>query len=161
VTSRWLLVAKQPRGWRSAAARVLSGENSQPQFISDAFVTPETPYGKLPLGKPSQCPGTFPYPSKAKLQPFDQKDSLFTAQANYATDIGFAMWVPPHQGFINGNSYLQLFTLGAGPANNPGETGAAGNKTAEWSYKQTLLPLLHGQAPGRVVIMAIPCLADN
>src|SRR5581483_9068467 len=28
VTSRWLVVAKQPEGWRATAARILSGENS-------------------------------------------------------------------------------------------------------------------------------------
>jgi hypothetical protein len=161
VTSRWLVVAKQPGGWRSEVARVLSGENPQPQFISDAFVIPETPYSRLPLGKPPQCPGSFPYPSKARLLPFDLKGGLFTAEANFATNIGFAMWVPPNQGFINGNSYLQLFTQGAGPMNNPGETDATGAKTAEWSYKQTLLPLLQGSASGQVVIMAVPCLADN
>jgi hypothetical protein len=44
LTSRWLRVAKQPGGWRSAMARTLSGENPQPQFISDVFITPESPY---------------------------------------------------------------------------------------------------------------------
>jgi hypothetical protein len=161
VTSRWLVVAKQPDGWRSAAARVLSGENSQPQFVSDAFVIPETSYSRLPLGRPSQCPGTVPYPSKVRLLPFDPTDGVFTAEANYAANIGFAVWVPPHQGFINGNSYLQIFTQGTGPTNNPGETDSAGVKTAEWSYKQTLLPLLQNAASGQVIIMAVPCLADN
>lgn len=167
VTSRWLLVAKQPEGWRSTAARILSGENPEPQFISDAFVTPETAYDQLPLGKATQCRGAFPYPGITSLQPFSVQTGTFTAVARHATNMGFAVWIPPRQGFINGNAYLQLRTVGAGPANNPGEAAPDGSKSVEWSYRGTLLPQF--QPPpqsstfgsGNVVVLAVACLADN
>lgn len=166
VTSRWLRVAKQPGGWRSAMARLLSGENPQPQFISDALVIPESPYDQLPLGTSRQCPGTFPYPGQTHLQPFNAQADTFTADATHATNMGFAVWVPPGQGFLNGDAYLQIFTTGAGQPNNPGETLPNGTKSVEWSYKGSLQAQLeHAEgstgSAGHVVVMAIACLADN
>jgi len=167
VTSRWLLVAKQPGGWRSDTARILSGENPERQFVSDAFVTPETAYDQLPLGGAPQCPGAFPYPGKTSLQPFDAQADTFTATASHATNMGLAVWVPPQQGFLNSNAYLQIFTPGAGPANNPGEAAPNGSKSVEWDYKDTLLSQFEptagngGSRSGHVVILAVACLADN
>ncbi len=170
VTSRWLLVAKQPGGWRSTAARILSGENPGPQFVSNAFVTPETPYDQLPIGTPRQCPGTFPYPGKTRLQPFNASAGTFTAAANHAINMGFAIWIPPRQGFVDGGAYLQLVTPVSAPAltsaDNPGAS-PDGTKTVEWDYKNMLPTQARHAAgdsafqPGHVVIMAIPCLADN
>ena len=166
VTSRWLLVAKQPPGWRSRVAHVLSSENPEPQFISDAFITPETSYDKLPLGTTGQCPGTFPYPSKTDLGSFNVHSGTFTAIAHYATNMGFAVWVPPRQGFIDGEAYQQLVTLTLPPTDNPGESTADGRKSVSWDYKDTLVSQLKPSGGGRaslghVVIMAIPCLAVN
>jgi hypothetical protein len=123
VTSRWLLVAKQQDGWRSAAARLLSGENPQPQFISDSFVFPETACDALPLGGSAQCGARsmYPYPGKAFLGSFDAKQGTFTARSQDATNMGFAVWLPPREGFTGGNPYRQLVTPGAGPGKNPGK----------------------------------------
>jgi hypothetical protein len=166
VTGRWLLVAKQPGGWRMKAAHLLSGERSEDQFISDAFVTPETSYARLPLGDPRQCHGSSAYPGKARLKPFNVKENLFTATAVNGVNMGFAVWVPPKQEFTNGNSYLQLFTSGAIPSANPGEASPGGTKSVEWDYRNMLLPELNVPASvrfhgGHVVILAIACLADN
>src|ERR1700678_958047 len=161
------MVAKQPGGWRSTIAHFMSGENPEPQFVSDAFVTPETPYDQLPLGGPSKCPKGYPSPGHTFLQPFDASTETFTANANYATNMGFAVWVPPGEGFTNGNSYLQLLSPGAGPAYNPGQTSPNGTKSVEWPYNSMLLSQF--QPPtrnrtsrfGNVVVLAIACLADN
>lgn len=164
VTSRWLRVAKQPGGWRSFMARILSGESTRSQFISDAFIMPETAYDSLPPGK-SQCPSNFPYPGRARLSLFNAKEDTFTAIANHAVNMGFAVWVPPGQGFLDADSYLQLLTPGTGIAHNPGMTSPNGTKSVWWPYKieqSQLRPPAHkGGLWGNVVIMAIPCLADN
>jgi hypothetical protein len=166
VTSRWLLVAKQPLGWRSMTARIISGENPEPQFISDAFITPETSYNKLPLGASRQCPGTFPYPGKTILSPFNTRDSTFTAVSPHATNMGFAVWVPPRQGFLDSDTYMQLPPVSVSSVNNPGETAADGSKSVRWDYEDMLVSQLKPSTgnvsqSGHVVIMAIPCLAIN
>lgn len=164
VTSRWLMVAKQPPGFRSRAASVLSGESSEPQFISDALVTPETAYDRLPEG--TRCPPGFPNPKRVVLQPFNADAGTFTAHADYAANIGFAVWVPRDAGFLNGDSYIQITVPGGGAANNPGEASPTGVKKVEWDYAGTLLPKLqgsgaHGSRAGEVTVLAVPCLADN
>lgn len=167
VTSRWLLVAKQSSKLAIWAAHLLSGEKRDPTFISDAFIIPETSYDLLPQGHAAQCPGNFPYPAKTDLQPFNVRADTFTAVARYATNIGFAVWVPPGQGFMDGNSYLQLFSPALPPSSNPGQTTPSGSKSVSWDYADTLLAELkpHGSSGdrslGHVVIMAIPCLAPN
>jgi hypothetical protein len=166
MTSRWLRVAKQPPGWRSTMARILSGENPQPQFMSDAFITPESPYDQLPIGNARQCPGNFPYPGQTHLQPFNAQADTLTASADHAVNMGFAVWVPPRQGFINSDAYLQIFTSGAGQPNNPGEAAPDGTKSVEWTYGSSLQSQLHPAAnqpgtSGHVVILAVACLADN
>lgn len=167
VTSRWLKVAKQPKGWRSTAAHLLSGESLEPQFVSDAFITPETAYPNLHKGTSSQCPQGLPYPGKTSLKEFDRRAGTFTAKANGAPNMGFAVWVPPRQGFLDGDSYTQIQVPVTDPDDNPGETSPDGGKSAEWGYASTLLPQFQpppgkaGVALGHVVILAIPCLADN
>jgi hypothetical protein len=65
------------------------------------------------------------------------------------------------------NSYLQLLTPGTGPSSNPGTTAADGSKSVAWSYKTLLSQLLESKrskgpdAGAVVVILAVPCLADN
>lgn len=167
VTSRWLLIAKQTNRFLSVLAHFLSGENRASQFITDAFITPETSYENLPLGTSSQCPGGFPYPGKAILHSFDTYASTFTAVAPHATNMGFAIWVPPGQGFLGSDTYTQLPSLSSSPLDNPGEAAADGSKSIKWDYKDTLLPQLEPSARnatplfGHVVIMAIACLAVN
>ena len=167
VTSRWLLVAKQSNKYAIWAAHLLSGEKRDPAFISDAFIIPETSYDLLPQGDAKQCPGSFPYPAKADLQPFNSRSGTLTAIAQYATNMGFAVWVPPGQGFTDGDSYLQLFSPTLPPSGNPGQTTPSGSKSVSWDYADTLLAELRphgssgGHSLGHVVIMAIPCLAPN
>jgi hypothetical protein len=167
VTSRWLLVAKQSSKLAIFAARILSGEKQEPAFVSDAFIFPETSYDLLPRGGPKQCPENFPYPAKADLQPFDAHAGTFTAVARYATNMGFAVWVPPGQGFMDGNSYSQIVSSSPSAFNNPGQTTASGAKSVIWDYADTLLAQLRPRGSsgnhsfGHVVIMAIPCLAPS
>jgi hypothetical protein len=167
VTSRWLLIAKQTNRFLSVLAHFLSGENRASQFITDAFITPETSYENLPLGTASQCPRGFPYPGKTILYSFDAHASTFTAVAPHATNMGFAIWVPPRQGFLDSDTYKQLPSLSSSPLDNPGKAAADGSKSVKWNYKDTLLAQLKPSARnatplfGHVVIMAIACLAVN
>jgi hypothetical protein len=167
VTSRWLLVAKQSSKFAITAANFLSGEKRDPQFVSDAFVFPETSYNLLPRGDSKQCTGNYPYPAKVALRPFNARTGTFTAVARYATNIGMAVWVPPRQGFIDGNSYLQIFSPSLPPSDNPGQTTPSGSKSVTWDYTDTLVSELQPSvnsdsgSPGNVVIMAIPCIAPN
>ncbi len=167
VTSRWLLMAKQSSKFGIAAANLLSGEKHSPQLISDAFVYPETSYDLLPKGDSKQCPGSYPYPEKVSLQPFNTRTGTFTAVARYATNIGMAVWVPPRQGFINGNSYLQMFSPLLPLSDNPGQTSSSGSKSVKWDY----IDMMGGQSQshansgnrslGNVVVLAIPCIAPS
>lgn len=166
VTSRWLIVAKQPGGWRATAAHILSGENSEPQYITDANITPETNFAQLPEAPASQCRGGNQDPGKATLQPFDTSMQTFTAQADHAANMGFAVWVPRTGPFIDPNSYYPMFNDSKDAADNPGATDAGGTKTVAWTYHEQLLANIPQSAsatpgPAVVVVMAIPCLADN
>lgn len=167
VTSRWLLIAKHTDRFFGTLAHFLSGENPESQFITDAFITPETSYDDLPFGSSSQCRGGFPYPGKANLSTFNARASTFTAVALHATNMGFAVWVPSKQGFQGSDTYSQLPSLSSSPTNNPGKTAADGSKSVKWDYQDTLLPQLKHSAAntssslGNVVIMAVACLAVN
>lgn len=169
VTSRWLRLAKQPAGWRSFLARHLSGEVSEPQFLSDAYVTPETNYEGLPPAPPGDCSSAYRAPSRAKLKEFDPVNQSLTATADHAVNIGFAVWLPPGQGFRESGSYLPIYDESLPAAENPGAVSSKrGNaKSLTWTYRDALLPRLSPwRAGGRnakanVVVMAIPCLSDN
>jgi hypothetical protein len=166
MTSRWLIVTKQPPGWRTTMAHILSGENSEPQYITDANVTPETNFAQLTLAPASQCPSGTAYPGKATLSPLNTSTDTFTAQANHAVNMGFAVWIPPSSPFIDPDSYYPMFNPNTNAANNPGATDARGNKTVAWAYHRQLLDNLDpgaptAQRPAIVVVMAIPCLSDN
>ena len=164
VTSRWLQVAKQTSSPWTRFAHLLSGEKSGPAFISDAFIYPGTAYDQLELAK--KCPGDFPDPATAELQPFNAHTDILTASARYASNMGFAVWVPPNQGFVDGNSYLQIASSSSS-AYNPGQASPAGSKSVLWDYADTLLaqfkPPRNSSTPslGHVTVMAIPCLAPN
>ncbi|MGW0422782.1 hypothetical protein [Streptomyces sp. NPDC003015] len=168
-TSRWLRVAKQPPGWKATFAKYLSGETSDPQFISDAYVTPESNYEDLPLAPPENCPSSYRAPSRAKLKEFDSTRQVLTATADHAVNIGFSVWLPPGQGFREPGSYLPIYDPSLPAAQNPGAVPSQrGNtKSVTWTYSKSLLPRLSTQRPGganakaNVVVMAIPCIADN
>ncbi|MET9023926.1 hypothetical protein ABZV93_28520 [Actinopolymorpha sp. NPDC004070] len=157
----------------------LSGERAERQFVSDSFVTP---YESLPTGavldhragvhgrhaaSAPTCSKSYRTPEQAKLQPFDPKSQTFTAQADCAVNLGFAMWIPPGQGAIDGDTYHQIYSENYKPDMSPGATSAGGSKTVAWTYHASLLddlPSYHvgkPHAPARVVVMAIPCIADN
>lgn len=167
LTSRWLLLAKQPSGWKSFLAKHLSGEIAEPQFVSDANVVPGTNYEGLPRADDTVCSAAYQAPSPATLGAFDSAQQTFTARSVHAVNMGFAVWVPPDQGFQNANSYLQIFSPGFDAGHNPGMTRPDGSKTVSWAYHHPLLDrLAAGRAGGphakaEVVVMAIPCLSDN
>ncbi|MFJ4784599.1 hypothetical protein [Streptomyces sp. NPDC088794] len=166
-TSRWLRVAKQPPGWKAFLAKHLSGETKEPQFVSDAYVTPETNYEDLPLS--SDCPSAFRPPSRAELKDFDPANQTLTATADHSVNIGFAVWLPPGQGFREPNSYLPVYDGSLPATANPGALSSKrGNtKSVTWTYRDSLLPKLSTRRPGgakakaEVVVMAIPCISDN
>jgi hypothetical protein len=162
MTSRWLAVAKQPPGWRSALAQAFSDENPEPQYITDANITPATSYEKLSYGGDTSCAGKFELPGPATLTDLDVGTRILGAQADHAVNMGFAVWVPPGDAFIDGDSYHQIFDRAGTEGTNPGATQADGSKKVVWNYDS----LLKNRRPesdevGVVVIMAIPCLADN
>lgn len=167
VTSRWLLLAKQPAGWRSLLARRLSGEDPERQFVSDANVTPATNYENLKLAPASTCSNSYHSPLKAVLSTFDAGQQTFTAVAAHAANIGFAVWIPPGQGFTSQDFYEQIFSDKFAADRNPGATSADGSKTVAWTYHESLLNQLNpnraggATSPAYVVVMAIPCISDN
>lgn len=113
-----------------------------------------------------QCPGGNQYPGKATLAPFDPTNDTFTAQADHAANMGFAVWVPRTGPFIDPNSYYPMFNPDKAVADNPGATDAGGTKTVAWTYHEQLLANIPRSdaatpRPAVVVVMAIPCLSDN
>jgi hypothetical protein len=167
LTSRWLLLAKQPGGFRSWLANVLSGESAEPQFVADANVVPATSYEGLPQAGPAACSGGYEYPAKATLRDFDPATQSFTASADHAVNIGFATWIPPGQGFRDENVYEPIYNPDALAKDNPGATAVDGKKTVAWAYHKSLQDNLRldrsggPRAPALVVVMAIPCISDN
>jgi hypothetical protein len=160
VTERWLEVAHQPPGPWAWLAQELSGESPDRRFISDAYITPETRYDLLRPLPSDQCPSTerFPAPRGAKLAAFDATTSQFSASADYAVNMGFAIWVPDQAPGAPGH-YRQIFTPGGKPTDNPGKT-SGGRKSVHWDPSLTgALPT--GAGSSRIVVLAVPCLADN
>jgi hypothetical protein len=159
VTTRWLEVTRQPGGVRSWLAERLSGEVSEARYISDAFITPATRYDQLDV-REDGCPGAdrYPYPAKAELAPF-AAGTLLATSAN-AGNIGFAMWTPRVSDTV-GERYAQIYHPGGKPENNPGSTGGTGEKTVSWDPQEYLASAPAEQVSDKVVVMAVPCLADN
>lgn len=165
VTSRWLLIAKQGPGWGSWLARLLSDENPAPQFVSDAFITPETPFA-TERHDSSLCGPEYPSPGRAHLRLVDSGGTTgvmhLSAQADHAVNMGFGIWIPPDQGFSVVDNYTQIFNKAGPTTDNPGMTDSSGTKTASWDYRDSLLDTVPaGQSSAVVVIMAVPCIADN
>jgi len=167
LTSRWLLVAKQPAGWKSWLARRLSGEKSDVQFVADANVAPATKYEGLGEAPHELCKANYLPPGKAVLAIFNVDKQTLTARADHAVNMGFATWTPPGQGFVDENAYQQIFDADRLAEENPGATSAGGIKTVAWAYHGSLKDGLRARrsdgasAPAMVVVMAIPCISDN
>jgi len=160
-------VAKQPAGWKSWLARRLSGETSDRQFVADANVAPATKYEDLHEAPGGVCNANYSPPGKAVLAIFNADQQTLTARADHAVNIGFATWTPPGQGFVDENAYQPVFDPNRLAKDNPGATSAGGVKTVAWAYHSSLKDGLRPRRPGgasapaMVVVMAIPCTADN
>jgi hypothetical protein len=84
------------------------------------------------------------------------------AQADHAVNMGFAVWVPPGDTFIDDDSYRQIYDPAGTERTNPGATQPDGSKKVVWNYATTIANLrADATDPGVVVVMAIPCVADN
>ncbi len=93
--------------------------------------------------------------------------------ADHAPNMGFAIWKPPNEPFIDADDYQQIYTppaLCSAPASalqNPGIAAANGSKRVAWRYHATLVDNLRPAPPGgqpvsgKVVVLAVACLADN
>lgn len=162
LTSRWLLVAKQSPGWRTRVAHVLSGEGSQDQFIADATITPATPYEVLSYRGNARCPGSRKFPDRAKIVDGGLGTQILEATAEHAVNMGFAVWLPKSSSFIDTNTYQQIFDTAGTPLTNPGATQPDGSKKIIWDTDRLLTERKHGAlSTSLVVVMAIPCVADN
>jgi hypothetical protein len=78
----------------------------------------------------------------------------------YAENIGFASWRPPTDDRPAG-SYNQIYDRELGPDENPGSTGGSGSKFVEWNPDVFLGTSPDDASHQQVVLLAIPCLADN
>jgi hypothetical protein len=169
VDTRWLLIAKNPKGPAGALAHWLSGEPSQPQFVSESLVAPQRPYDDAKPAPTGQCPGNYPAPRPATLAPLQMTGiyATLTATSTHAANIGFAVWKPTDQPFLDPNSYLQIYNPDRPPDDNPGATDASGSKTVVWPFRSALVtnlkPSTRPNTPvtADVVVFAIPCLSDN
>jgi len=169
VNSRWLRIAKQPDGWRATLARWLSGEDAGEQYVAEAVVAPQTAYNSISEAR--RCPGGYLPPGQTMLEEFDSENQWLTARADHAPNIGFAIWKPPSEPFIDGDSYHQIYTpppLGGSESHpNPGAAAANGSKSVAWRYRATVADTLRpppdaeSSVTGAVVVLAIGCLAPN
>jgi hypothetical protein len=168
--TRWLELAKHHGGLGGWFASIVSKERPRRQFISESLINPQRPYNNVPPA--SDCPhGTFPAPEGAELAPADQTDAdqglaVLSAKAPHARNMGFAVWQPPGQPFVDQDAYVQVYNPAGTPAQNPGFTGEDGAKKVVWRFRdQQIANLEPGgtAAPvvGRVVVLAIPCLSEN
>lgn len=158
--SRWLLLNKH----RSARARLLSGENRDDQFLSEVLINPIRSYTAVPYRGDKECHGGRSYPGRTTLDPFDPQTATLRASATDATNMGFAVWIPPGQAIAHADSYTQIYNSAGKPADNPGRADGSGAKSVSWDYQDTVVTELRGDpvtANGEVVVMAIACLAVN
>jgi hypothetical protein len=167
--TRWLELAKHNGGLGGWLARVLSKERAERQFIAESLVNPKRPYENVqPADK---CPGSFPAPERAVLEPADQSAAdqglaTLSAKAPHARNMGFAVWQPPGQPFVDQDAYVQVYNPEGTPAQNPGFTGEDGEKKVVWRFREQQIANLQPPgttAPvvGRIVVLAIPCLSEN
>lgn len=152
VTTRWLRIAQQPAGPRAALAHFLSDEATEARYVSDAFIVPATRYDQLAPGSGGTCPAAarYPYPAKTTLMPYEVGLRRLSAVSAHAENFGFAVWTPAAGD--EPESYAQIYDPAGTPATNPGSTGRTGKKAVTW---------IPAGVRARVVVMAVPCLADN
>ena len=160
-TSRWLVVAKQPPGWRARLASLLSGEDSTTQYVTDAAITPATSSEDLPYLGDAACPGNFRLPGAAEISNAELDQGIVKATASRAVNMGFAVWIPSGDAFFDGgDAYHQIYDETREVGENPGSTQPDGSKKVVWTHDEYLRPEAAGR-PAVVVVMAIPCLTDN
>jgi len=167
VNNRWLELAKQERGTLAGwLAGRLSGERPEQTFMADSLLTPANPYDRLTPA--ADCPDpSIPMPGQTMLSPFVDTSAdgdliqQFTAISENAPNMGFAVWYPAGEPFINAGAYEQIYNPNGTLADNPGETDIAGRKTVTWPYQHTAQQALRPGSSGRVVILAVGCLAPN
>jgi hypothetical protein len=169
--TRWLELAKHNGGLGGWLTRVVSKERPERQFMAESLINPQRPYNNIQLA--NDCPGTYPAPGSAKLAPADLSDAdkglaILSARAPHARNMGFAVWQPPGQPFVDPDAYVQVYNPEATPAQNPGYTGEDGEKKVVWRFRDQQIANLQKPfgpaAPpvnGRVVVLAIPCLSEN
>lgn len=129
--TRWLELAKHNGGLGGWLARVVSKERSERQFIAESLINPQRPYNDVPPA--TDCPGSYPAPGRAVLAPADQSTAgeglaILSAKAPHARNMGFAVWQPPAQPFVDQDAYVQVYNPEGDPAQNPGSTGEDGEK---------------------------------
>jgi hypothetical protein len=129
--TRWLELAKHNGGLGGWLARVVSKERPERQFISESLVNPKRPYDNVQPA--DDCHGSFPAPERAVLEPADQSAAdqglaTLSAKAPHARNMGFAVWQPPGQPFVDQDAYVQVYNPEGTPAQNPGFTGEDGEK---------------------------------
>lgn len=172
-TNRWLRVARHPSGWRGFLARHLSDEPLRDRFVSDAFIVPATNYEGLNRAGAKVCGSQTPA-GKTTLRPFVRKPLPdgpeqtveLSATSAHAANIGFAVYLPPGQGFRAPGRVLPLYDPSLPAAENPGRIipPKANSKAITWAYSDALrseLPAGRGRHPAEVLLMAIPCISDN
>jgi hypothetical protein len=167
--TRWLELAKHNGGLGGWLARVVSKERPERQFIAESLVNPKRPYDNVQPA--DDCPGGFAAPERAVLAPADQSaagkgQAILSAKAPHARNMGFAVWQPPGQPFVDQDAYVQVYSPEGDPAQNPGFTGEDGEKKVVWRFAEQQIANLEPRgagAPviGRVVVLAIPCLSEN
>jgi hypothetical protein len=169
--TRWLELAKHNGGLGGWLASVASKERPVRQFIAESLVNPQRPYNDVTPA--TDCPASYPAPGPAELARPDLSDAgeglaILAARAPHARNMGFAVWQPPGQPFVDTDAYVQVYNPEGTPAQNPGSTGEDGEKKVVWRFRDQQIANLNLQprgtvAPvvGRVVVLAIPCLSEN
>src|SRR6266540_1556368 len=166
--TRWLELAKHHGGLGGWLASILSNERPERQFIAESLINPQRPY--TAVRQANDCPGSYPAPGQAKLAPADASAgnglAILSAKAPHARNMGFAVWQPPGQPFVDQDAYVQVYSPEGEPEQNPGATGEDGEKKVIWRFRdQQIANLQSGRTGtpvvGRVVVLAIPCLSEN
>lgn len=172
VTNRWLRVMKAPSGWRQDVARALSDEQPGDRFITDAYVVPATNYEGLERASMKICGPQSPA-GPATLEPFAEKfypkvkgpGVELAATSDHAVNIGFAVYLPPDDGFRDEGMIFPLYDESLSAPENPGRVSPrSGNRKAiTWAYSEGLRARLlpEHKGPAHIVLMAIPCIGNN
>ncbi len=148
--TRWLELAKHHGGLGGWLASILSNERPERQFIAESLINPQRPY--TAVRQANDCPGSYPAPGQAKLAPADASAgnglAILSAKAPHARNMGFAVWQPPGQPFVDQDAYVQVYSPEGEPEQNPGATGEDGEKKVIWRFRdQQIANLQSGRTP--------------